>query len=220
MAFFLKWDTMRRTANFIQGIIILLSLAAVPALAAAQADVPPEERFTVLKSELLQFLKAGKYPEVLQVAGEIRQLGVPVSDNLLYIEGKAFLRTGKLTQAKKALKTYIGNARPKAKFRKPAARLLARVEAKLFEVEKESWESLPEDERTRRIEAFERKIRRKKEGEAVCGKKYNNCIQMGQHMSRMETDRQLSTETKVKQGNEHITECRIMRKDCYASYDE
>lgn len=201
-------------------MILLLSLAAFPALATAQADAPREERFAVLKAELLQFLKAGKYPEVLQVAGEIRQLGVPVSDNLLYIEGKAFLRTGKLTQAKKALKTYIANASPKAKFRKPAARLLARTEAKLFEAEKESWKSLPEDERKRRIEEFERKARRKKEGKTACDKKYINCIKMGQHMSKKETDRQLSTETKVKQGNEHITECRIMRKDCYASYDE
>lgn len=209
---------MRRIATPIQGIIIMLVLMVSPALAEKpQADLTPKERYSILKAEVVRNLRAKNYPEVLKLVGEIRKLDVSIPDAMLFVEGKALLRTGKLAEAMNRFDDYIDKAGKKGEFYKKAVRLRGQAKKKRKRKDQEEKMKLMSDEERKQ---FLEEVAKKKQGKKKCDKRYNTCLKLSLDALRKDTNRQLSTETEVQSGGDRVIVCRLFREACYAPFED
>jgi len=189
-------------------IIVSLVLALV-----VPAESRPKERFDHLKSQLIQNVKAKNHSEVIRLMDEMRKLGVPLSDAMFFIEGRALLRSGKPGEAKIKLKEYINKVGLKGKFYKLAHRLLGKAKTRQREA---AMGGMTEEEKKR----FALELAERKADIAKCDKQYKVCARLSQRAYKEELDAQLSTETKVKTAGARILECRAVRNQCYVLFED
>jgi len=195
-------------------VILYVFIFLLPPALAVSADSGPQQKLKLLKTQLIQNIKAKNHTEVLRLVGEIRQLDIPLADTVSFIEGRALLFSGKPGEARIRLKSYIHRVGIKGKFYKQAQRLLKRAELRQRQLREAGMENMTEEEKKR----FAEKTAENKAGIARCDKKYRVCARVSQREYKNELDAQLSTETKVKTAGERILECRVVRDRCYTAF--
>lgn len=193
-------------------VFISLVLPASPVF----AEPKPRENLQLLKTQLSRNIKAKNHAEVLRLVAKIRKLGIPLTDTITFIEGRALLLSDKPDEAKIRLKTYIHRAGVKGKFYQQARRLLKQAKARRRQIRKAAMERMTEEEKKR----FAEKTAKNKAGRARCNQQYRVCARVSQREYKTELDAQLSTETKVKTAGERILECRAVRDRCYAPFED
>lgn len=67
----------------------------------------PQIRFDMLKTKLVEQLKAQEYDSALETISELKSLGLPIPSSLDYFEGKALFESGKKYEAYEKLEKYV-----------------------------------------------------------------------------------------------------------------
>ena len=89
----------------------------------------PEIRFDMLKTKLVQQLKAQKFTGALETMYEIKSLGVHVPSSLDYFEGKALFESGQKYEAYIKLENYVEKNGKNAKYYNQAIAYLVKAES-------------------------------------------------------------------------------------------
>ncbi len=104
-------------------VIITYLTAASP----VWAEFPLGFRYDLLNAKLTKQYKAGAFRRLLNTIEEIKELGGPRKDAMLYYEGVALWQTGKPNKAKTCLEAYLRKAGHKGDYSQEADKLLITV---------------------------------------------------------------------------------------------
>lgn len=112
--------------------------------------LPKDVQFDILKTKLSKKLKAEDYNGVLETIDEIKELDVNTPNSLLFIEGKALLKSGNASASYVKLEEYLNKTGKNGKYYKQALSYILEDE-ETIKKEKAERELRVEKEKKRRI---------------------------------------------------------------------
>lgn len=102
-------------------LLVVLIITNITTLSFALSN---DIKFDMYKNTFVEQIEAKKYDKALFTLKKLKKLGKPIPSSLLYFEGKAYSKTGKLGKAYKPLEQYVSKEGKKAKYYKEALSLL------------------------------------------------------------------------------------------------
>lgn len=91
-------------------IAMSISIAALPAAASAQANLPVEVRADLLQNRIIAHLESGELTEAKEALAEYRKLDIQMPITLILVDAKIAANLGEHGRAKSALEEYLGRA--------------------------------------------------------------------------------------------------------------